>query len=177
MPSLLSFAIALLPILTVFLLLVMARRPADQSMPGALLVTMALAWLVWRVPLAYIGASLVQGAVIAAEILFIVFGAILLLNVLLASGAISVIRQSLLGLSADRRVQMIVIAWLFGSFIEGASGFGTPAVICVSNVVAAAATVGLLEREGLIIRRLLPVVGFYLALAGLLGILATTLAV
>jgi lactate permease len=127
---------ALLPIATVFLLLVVARRPASQAMPGALAVTGLVAGLVWRVPVNYIAASLVQGLVIAAEILFIVFGAILLLNVLQASGAIAVIRQSLLALSPDRRVQVIVIAWLFGSFIEGASGFGTPAVICVPLLVA-----------------------------------------
>ena len=136
MPFILASLVALLPILTVFLLLVVARRPASQAMPGALAVTVLVAWGVWRVPVNYIAASLVQGAVIAAEILFIVFGAILLLNVLQASGAISVIRQSLLALSPDRRVQMIVIAWLFGSFIEGASGFGTPAVICVPLLVA-----------------------------------------
>jgi lactate permease len=136
MPLVLTSLVALLPILTVFLLLLVARRPASQAMPGALLVTALVSGLMWRVPLSYIAASLVQGVVIAAEILFIVFGAILLLNVLQASGAISVIRQSLLALSPDRRVQMIIIAWLFGSFIEGASGFGTPAVICVPLLVA-----------------------------------------
>ncbi|PSN19002.1 L-lactate permease, partial [filamentous cyanobacterium CCP5] len=127
---------ALLPILSVFLLLVVARRPASQAMPGALVVTVAIATLIWQVPFLHIAASVVQGVVIAVEILLIVFGAILLLNVLQESGAISVIRRSLLGLSADRRVQVIVIAWLFGSFIEGASGFGTPAVICVPLLVA-----------------------------------------
>ncbi|TVP69773.1 MAG: L-lactate permease [Leptolyngbya sp. LCM1.Bin17] len=135
MSLLLAFFIALLPIVTVFLLLVVGRRPASQAMPGALAVTIAIAVLIWQVPIPYIAASLVQGVVIAAEILFIVFGAILLLNVLQGSGAIAVIRQSLLGLSPDRRVQMIIIAWLFGSFIEGASGFGTPAVICVPLLV------------------------------------------
>ncbi|MBD2256078.1 L-lactate permease [Pseudanabaena sp. FACHB-2040] len=134
--ALLYFLIALLPILTVFLLLVVARRPASQAMPGALLVTVAIALLIWRVPPIQVAASLIQGAVIAAEILYIVLGAILLLNVLRESGAISVIRESLLGLSRDRRVQVIIIAWLFGSFIEGASGFGTPAVICVPLLVA-----------------------------------------
>ena len=136
MSLLLAFFIALLPIVTVFLLLVVGRRPASQAMPGALAVTIAIAALIWQVPVPHIAASLVQGVVIAAEILFIVFGAILLLNVLQGSGAIAVIRQSLLGLSPDRRVQMIIIAWLFGSFIEGASGFGTPAVICVPLLVA-----------------------------------------
>ncbi|MBD0268653.1 MAG: L-lactate permease [Cyanobacteria bacterium Co-bin8] len=134
--ALLYFLIALLPILTVFLLLVVARRPASQAMPGALLVTVAIALLIWRVPPLQVAASLIQGTVIAAEILYIVLGAILLLNVLRESGAISVIRESLLGLSRDRRVQVIIIAWLFGSFIEGASGFGTPAVICVPLLVA-----------------------------------------
>ncbi|MBD0337561.1 MAG: L-lactate permease, partial [Cyanobacteria bacterium Co-bin13] len=45
--ALLYFLIALLPILTVFLLLVVARRPASQAMPGALLVTVAIALLIW----------------------------------------------------------------------------------------------------------------------------------
>lgn len=136
MPLIFAFLVALLPIVTVFLLLVVARRPADQAMPGALVVTLLAAGMVWRVPLAYLGASLVQGTVIALEILYIVFGAVLLLNVLQVSGALSVIRQSLLGLSQDRRVQVIIIAWLFGGFIEGASGFGTPAVIGVPLLVA-----------------------------------------
>ncbi len=128
--------IALLPIATVFLLLVIARRPAGQAMPIAYLVTVGIALLVWQVPFVEVAASSVQGIVAAAEILYIVFGAILLLNTLQESGAIAAIRQSLLGISRDRRVQVIIIAWLFGSFIEGASGFGTPAVITVPLLVA-----------------------------------------
>ncbi len=55
----------------------------------------------------------------AAEILYIVFGAILLLNVLKESGAIATIRRGLLGVSPDRRIQAIIIVWLFGGFLEG----------------------------------------------------------
>ncbi|HHP7244787.1 MAG TPA: L-lactate permease [Elainellaceae cyanobacterium] len=127
---------ALIPIATVFFLLVIARRPAGQAMPIAYLVTVSIALAVWRVPWAQVAASSVQGLVAAVEILYIVFGAILLLNTLQESGAIASIRQSLLGISRDRRVQVIIIAWLFGSFIEGASGFGTPAVITVPLLVA-----------------------------------------
>lgn len=136
MQSLLYSLVALIPIATVFLLLVIARRPAGQAMPIAYLVTVGIALLVWRVPFVDVAASSVQGFVAAAEILYIVFGAILLLNTLQESGAIAAIRQSLLGISPDRRVQVIIIAWLFGSFIEGASGFGTPAVITVPLLVA-----------------------------------------
>lgn len=128
--------VALIPIATVFLLLVVARRPASQAMPLSYLVTVGVALGVWRVPGVEVAASSIQGLVAAIEILYIVFGAILLLNTLQESGAIATIRQSLLGISPDPRVQVIIIAWLFGSFIEGASGFGTPAVITVPLLVA-----------------------------------------
>jgi lactate permease len=135
--SLLIYAlIAAIPIVTVFLLLVGARIPAGRAMPIAYLVTVAIALGVWQVPFNWVAASTVQGLFISAEILYIVFGAVLLLNTLQASGALRAIRHSLLSISGDRRVQVMIIAWLFGSFIEGASGFGTPAVIGVPLLVA-----------------------------------------
>ena len=56
---------------------------------------------------------------IAASLLYIIFGAILLLNTLQESGAMKTIRQGFTDITPDRRVQVIIIAWLFGSFIEG----------------------------------------------------------
>ncbi len=130
------YFLALAPIITIFLLLVVARRSAKLTMAIAYLVTVILALLMWQVPLVVVAASSVEGLVMAAEILYIVFGAILLLNILQASGAIATIRQGLLNISADRRIQTIIIAWLFGSFIEGASGFGTSAAVSSSLLVA-----------------------------------------
>lgn len=123
--------LAIAPIGVAFLLLMVANRPATQAMSAAYVVTVLLALLVWRVPWLQVAASTVEGLIVTLEILYIVFGAILLLHVLQESGAITKIRRGLLSISRDRRVQIIIIAWLFGSFIEGASGFGTPAVICV----------------------------------------------
>ncbi|MFM7382272.1 MAG: L-lactate permease, partial [Microcystaceae cyanobacterium] len=128
--------LALAPILTAFLLLVVANRPATQALPVAYLVTALIALTIWKVPLIQVAASTVQGLVIILEILYIVFGAILLLNTLQESGAIHKIRQGLLGISGDRRIQVIIIAWLFGSFIEGASGFGSTPVIVVPLLVS-----------------------------------------
>ena len=128
--------LALAPIVTIFLLLVIARRPAKQAMPVAYLVTAAIAVLVWQVPFSVLAASTIEGLVMAVEILYIVFGAILLLNVLKESGAIATIRRGLLGVSPDRRIQAIIIVWLFGGFLEGASGFGTPAAVCGPLLVA-----------------------------------------
>ena len=128
--------LALAPILTAFLLLVVANRPATQAMPVAYLVTAIIAMVIWKMPFIQVAASTVEGLIVTLEILYIVFGAILLLNTLQESGAISKIRQGLLGISRDRRVQVIVIAWLFGSFLEGASGFGSTPVIIVPLLVS-----------------------------------------
>ncbi|MEO0849073.1 MAG: L-lactate permease, partial [Cyanobacteria bacterium J06648_1] len=104
--------LAIAPILTVFLLLVIAKLPASRAMPATYCVTVAIAYLAWRVPVVVIAASTMQGLVMAAEILYIIFGAILLLNVLQASGAVTSIRRGLLGVSPDRRIQAIIIVWL-----------------------------------------------------------------
>ena len=61
---------------------------------------------------------------------------ITLLNTLQNSGAITTIRAGFTNISPDRRVQTLIIAWLFGCFIEGASGFGTPAAIAAPLLVA-----------------------------------------
>ena len=121
--------LALMPIAVVMLFLVILRWPAKRAMPLAYAATVAIALIFWRTPLNQVGGATIHGLVTACNILFIVFGAILLLNTLKASGDIKLIRQGFLDLSPDRRVQAIIIAWLFGAFIEGAAGFGTPAAI------------------------------------------------
>lgn len=127
---------ALIPVLAVFVLLVIMRLPAARAMPLSLLVTAVLAALVWQVPGRQMAASVLEGWIIAGTILVIVFGAIVLLNTLKASGALAVISRGFCSISPDHRVQAIIVAWLFGSFLEGASGFGTPAAICAPLLVA-----------------------------------------
>ena len=128
-------ALALLPIAVVGLFLVILRWPAARAMPLSYIAAAALALLVWKIPFPQVAAASINGLVIAASLLFIVFGAILLLNTLQQSGALQVIRNGFINISPDRRVQVIIIAWLFGSFIEGSAGFGTPAAVCVPLLV------------------------------------------
>ena len=80
-------------------------------------------------------AASLKGLVVTFTLLYIIFGAILLLNTLSESGGLSVIRRGFTDITPDRRVQVIIIAWLFGSFIEGSAGFGTPAAVCVPLLV------------------------------------------
>ncbi len=99
-------------------------------------LTVVLSLTIWKVNLARVAASTIQGLFITFDILWIIFGAILLLNTLKHSGALSAIRTGFTNISPDRRVQVVIIAWLFGSFIEGSAGFGTPAAIAAPLMVA-----------------------------------------
>lgn len=121
--------LALTPIAVVFLLMVVLARSAKLSMSVAYIVTALLALFVWQAPGAVVAAASVNGVVTAITLLFIVFGAVLLLNTLKESGALSAIRRGFTDISPDRRVQVIIVAWLFGSLIEGSSGFGTPSAV------------------------------------------------
>ena len=127
--------LSLLPIATVAIFLVLLRWPASRAMPLTYAVAAALALFVWQVPGLQVAAATLNGLVIALTLLYIIFGAILLLNTLRASGAINVIRRGFTDVSRDRRVQVIIVAWLFGSFIEGSAGFGTPAAVAVPLLV------------------------------------------
>jgi lactate permease len=127
--------LSLLPILAVGIFLVGLRWPASKAMPISYIIAVGLALFVWKVPGANVAAASVNGLVVAGTLLFIIFGAILLLNTLQESGGIKTIRQGFTDISADRRIQVIIIAWLFGSFIEGSAGFGTPAAVAVPLLV------------------------------------------
>ncbi len=128
--------LALTPIAIAAITLVGLQWPAKRAMPVVLGFTVLLAFTAWDMTAQRIGASIVQGIVITVSVMWIVFGALFLLNILKQTGALSVIRQGFTHVSPDRRVQAIVIAWCFGTFIEGASGFGTPAAIAAPLLVA-----------------------------------------
>lgn len=127
---------AVLPIVFAGILLVGLRVSAKKAMPLVYILAVAIAFLVWEVSFSRVLASTIEGVLITISVLWIIFGAILLLNTLKHSGAIIVIRQGFNNISPDRRIQAIIVAWLFGCFIEGASGFGTPAAIAAPLLVA-----------------------------------------
>ncbi|EPA8365626.1 L-lactate permease [Vibrio fluvialis] len=128
--------VAFSPIVVAAILLVGLNWPAKKAMPVAFALTVAIALTFWDMSVNRVLASVLQGLGITVTVLWIVFGAIFLLNTLKYTGAITVIRNGFTNISPDRRIQAIIIAWCFGSFIEGASGFGTPAAIAAPLLVA-----------------------------------------
>ncbi|MEH0759132.1 L-lactate permease [Vibrio sp. 16] len=128
--------VAFSPIVVAAILLVGLNWPAKRAMPVAFGLTVIIALFGWDMSTTRVLASVFQGLGITVAVLWIVFGAIFLLNTLKHTGAITTIRNGFTNISPDRRVQAIIIAWCFGSFIEGASGFGTPAAIAAPLLVA-----------------------------------------
>ena len=120
---------AIVPILIALILMVPLRWPSTRAMPIAFLSSAVLAFIVWELSAARIGALFIQGTINAIGVLIIVFGAILIYYTLTYSGAMETIQAGMTKISPDRRVQAIIVGYMFAAFIEGAAGFGTPAAL------------------------------------------------
>jgi lactate permease len=128
--------IAVVPVLAGLILLAVLRWPAVRAMPVCGGLTAVLALLFWGVPALRVAAALLEAAIITLNILLILFGALFLSAQLKGAGALRRIEDWIGGLSPDRRIQAVLVAWVMGSFFEGAAGFGTPAALTAPLLVA-----------------------------------------
>ncbi|MDR0418011.1 MAG: L-lactate permease [Puniceicoccales bacterium] len=128
--------IAVLPILTVLILMVILRWGAAKAMTVAWSICVLIALFVWRLPLLYVTALSLQGVISAISVLIIVFGALLILHTLQYSGAMETIQHGMQSISKDMRIQAIIIGYMFSAFIEGAAGFGTPSALAAPLLLA-----------------------------------------
>jgi lactate permease len=125
-----SALVAALPIVVLFVMLGLLRRPAWQAALAALASALAVALGVYRMPAALALAATLYGAANGLfPIAWIVFTAIMLYRLTVDTGQFEVIKDSVGGLTTDRRLQAILIAFAFGAFIEGAAGFGSPVAV------------------------------------------------
>ncbi len=127
--------LALLPILVVGVLMIGLTWPSQKAMPVGYLTAVVVAIIGWEMPLHWLAAATISGIINAVDILIIVYGALIILQMMRKSGGIDSISRSMATISDDRRVQIIIIAWLMGSFLEGAAGFGTPAAVAAPLLV------------------------------------------
>ncbi|PIE66503.1 MAG: lactate permease, partial [Desulfobacterales bacterium] len=112
------------------------RWPSTRAMPLAWLVCAIAAVTAWKLPVPYVLALSLQGIVVAIGVLIIVFGAILILYTLQQSGGMETIQYGMQNITRDRRIQAIIIGYMFAAFIEGAAGFGTPAALAAPLLLA-----------------------------------------
>lgn len=127
--------IAFVPL--IFTVIVMAgfNWPAKRALPVAWLITAILAFAVWRMEIGTVATYSIYGFLSAIDTLAIIFGAILIMNTLKQSGGMAVINRGFNSISSDRRIQMVIVGFVFGAFIEGAAGFGTPAALAAPLLI------------------------------------------
>jgi lactate permease len=130
----LSCLVGALPVVAVFLLLGVARRPAWQAALAGLIIAFAISVGVWGMPAGLAANAVVNGAVFALwPVMWIVVNALLLYNIAVKSGRFDAFRVWVIDhLPNDRRVVLVVIGFCFGALLEGVSGFGTPVAITSS---------------------------------------------
>jgi lactate permease len=126
----LSAAVAAIPILVLFFMLGVKRKPAWMAALTALAVAFVLALVAYHMPLQLAVTSTANGAAYGIfPIAWIVFASIMLYRLAVDTGKFEVIKDSVGGLTNDRRLQALFIAFSFGAFIEGAAGFGAPVAV------------------------------------------------
>lgn len=118
-----------IPIGVAFVLLTGLRWSAVRAMGVGWLLATSIGLTVWGMEPTWLAASAIYGALQAVNIILIVFGAILLMNYLEGSDAISTIRWYFSQIEEDRRIQVLLIGLGFMTIIEGAAGFGTPGAL------------------------------------------------
>ncbi|WP_372403317.1 L-lactate permease [Acinetobacter piscicola] len=131
-----SSVIALIPIIFFFLALAVFRMKG--SVAGTITVVLALlvSLFAYQMPVAMAFASMVYGFLYGLwPIAWIIIGAVFLYKISVKTGQFDIIRSSILSITEDQRLQMLFVGFAFGTFLEGAAGFGAPVAITAALLV------------------------------------------
>src|ERR671913_1170017 len=129
----LSSLVAVIPIVVLFALLAGLRMAAQWASLITLAVALVIAVVVYGMPIGLaLDATLLGICFGLFPIVWIVINAIFIYNVIVDTGLFDTIRDSLAGVSNDRRIQVVLIAFVFGALLEATAGFGTPGAITAS---------------------------------------------
>jgi lactate permease len=132
----LSTLVAAIPIFALLVLLGVMRKPAWMASLVGLATAALVAAGVYGMPLGRLFAAATYGAAFGLlPIGYVVFAAILLYRVTLESGKFDLLKDSIGHITEDARLQALLIAFAFGAFIEGATGFGTPVAVAAAMLV------------------------------------------
>jgi lactate permease len=132
----LSTLVAALPVLVLFYLLVVRRVLAPWAALGGAIAALLIATVVYRMPPVMAALAFINGSLFGLmPICWTIANAMFLYNITVETGRFERIKNSVAGLSADHRLQAVLIAFAFGAFLEGVAGGGTPVAICAAMMV------------------------------------------
>ena len=131
-----SALVAAIPVVVLLGLLAFLHVRAHWAALLGLATALAIATLVYGMPAKMALAAAADGAAFGLlPIGWIVVGAIFVYDVTVKSGDFEVLKHTIAGLASDRRIQLLLIGFSFGAFIEGGAGFGTPVAICGAMLI------------------------------------------
>src|SRR5580658_857209 len=132
----LSALVAALPVVVLLGLLAFGHVKSHWAALSGLAASLAVAILIYGMPANLAGLAALNGAAYGLfPIGWIVLGAIFVYDVTVKSGDFEIVKETISGLGSDRRIQVLLIAFCFGAFIEGAAGFGTPVAISAAMLI------------------------------------------
>ncbi len=132
----LSSLIALLPIAFFFVALAVLRMKGWLAGTLTVAIALAVALLFYRMPVQQAFAAGAYGFIYGLwPIAWIILGAVFLYKVSVKTGQFDIIRASILSVTEDQRLQMLMVGFAFGAFLEGAAGFGAPVAITAALLV------------------------------------------
>jgi len=127
--------LAIAPILMAIVLMTVFQFKSGKALICAWASGLLVALTFWKMNLLHAAAFSLMGAVSSIDMVLIIFGAIFLLNGMIKMRYIEAIGSGFSGITHDRRIQILIIGWLFVCFIEGSAGFGTPAALAAPLLV------------------------------------------
>lgn len=134
----LSALVAVIPLATLFVLLGVFRVKAWRASLIGLVLSMLLATLVWRMPVAKVASGTLEGALYGVvPILWILVNALWIYRLTVVTGWFEVLGDRIRAITDDQRILAIIIAFCFGALLESLAGFGAPVAISIAMLVAA----------------------------------------
>jgi lactate permease len=131
-----SALMAIIPIAFIFWALIVKKMKGYQASLFALFISLLIAIFCYGMPVKLAFLSSLHGAIYGLfPICWIVITAVFLFNVTVRSGQLEIIRHFMASITSDRRLQLLLIAFSFGSFLEGVAGFGAPVAITAAMLV------------------------------------------
>ncbi|MBD8009987.1 L-lactate permease [Acinetobacter pecorum] len=131
-----SSAIALVPIVFFFLALAIFRMKGSVAATITVFLAFLVSLFLYKMPIGMALASMVYGFFYGLwPIAWIIIGAVFIYKISVKTGQFDVIRSSILSITEDQRLQMLLVGFAFGTFLEGAAGFGAPVAITAALLV------------------------------------------
>ena len=132
-----SFLLGIIPLIALIIMILKIKTPIHYAVIISLIITLLIAGIFWKTPLQNLSMSTLYGASKGLwPIIIVILGAIYSYNLMLKTGSMEVLKNVLASISDDKRIQVLLISWCFGGFLEAAAGYGTAVAIPIGILIA-----------------------------------------